>query len=213
MTLLQLNSPKHSNNRLYDKEGISPSLNTAQGGNRQPKIAIPCPTPDRQSSKGVNEESEIQVAIKAKFQKTAYDTNGISPTVRDGHGDVVRVAIPVLTPDRQPKIKVPSATKCGYETAEEGDSIRISHIGSKTGRGRVGKKQSQALLSGGDMYALQNSQIRRLTPVECERLQGFPDGWTEGVSDTQRYKQLGNAVTVNVIEAITKELLEELKEK
>ncbi len=44
--------------------------------------------------------------------------------------------------------------------------------------------------------------IRRLTPLECERLQGFPDGWTEGVSDTQRYKCLGNAVTVNVIEAI-----------
>ena len=44
--------------------------------------------------------------------------------------------------------------------------------------------------------------IRRLTPLECERLQGFPDGWTEGISDTQRYKCLGNAVTVNVIEAI-----------
>jgi len=47
-------------------------------------------------------------------------------------------------------------------------------------------------------------RIRRLTPLECERLQGFPDGWTEGISDTQRYKCLGNAVTVNVIEAIGK---------
>ncbi len=45
-------------------------------------------------------------------------------------------------------------------------------------------------------------RIRRLTPIECERLQSFPDGWTEGISDTQRYKCLGNAVTVNVIEAI-----------
>ena len=44
------------------------------------------------------------------------------------------------------------------------------------------------------------TEIRRLTPVECERLQGFPDGWTFGISDTQRYKCLGNAVTVNVIE-------------
>ena len=44
------------------------------------------------------------------------------------------------------------------------------------------------------------TKIRRLTPVECERLQGFPDGWTEGISDTQRYKCLGNAVTVNVPE-------------
>jgi DNA (cytosine-5)-methyltransferase 1 len=50
------------------------------------------------------------------------------------------------------------------------------------------------------------SSIRRLTPVECERLQGFPDHWTEGVSDTQRYKCLGNAVTVNVIEAIMTKL-------
>ncbi len=53
---------------------------------------------------------------------------------------------------------------------------------------------------------LDNMEIRRLTPVECERLQGFPDGWTEGVSDTQRYKCLGNAVTVNVIEAIMRKL-------
>jgi DNA (cytosine-5)-methyltransferase 1 len=50
-------------------------------------------------------------------------------------------------------------------------------------------------------------RIRRLTPKECERLQGFPDGWTEGVSDTQRYKTLGNAVTVNVIEHIVKKIL------
>ena len=50
-------------------------------------------------------------------------------------------------------------------------------------------------------------QIRRLTPLECERLQGFPDNWTEGVSDTQRYKQCGNAVTVNVIEAIIKKII------
>ncbi len=44
--------------------------------------------------------------------------------------------------------------------------------------------------------------IRRLTPIECERLQGFPDNWTKDLSDTQRYKCLGNAVTTNVIQAI-----------
>jgi DNA (cytosine-5)-methyltransferase 1 len=48
--------------------------------------------------------------------------------------------------------------------------------------------------------------IRRLTPTECERLQGFPDGWTEGISDTQRYKCLGNAVTVNVVYEVAKRL-------
>jgi len=51
-----------------------------------------------------------------------------------------------------------------------------------------------------------NMRIRRLTPTEAERLQGFPDGWTEGVSDTQRYKCLGNAVTTNVITEIGKRL-------
>ena len=44
--------------------------------------------------------------------------------------------------------------------------------------------------------------IRRLTPLECERLQGFPDNWTAGISDSQRYKCLGNAVSVNVVRAI-----------
>jgi len=56
--------------------------------------------------------------------------------------------------------------------------------------------------------ALRKGLIRRLTPIECERLQGFPDGWTKGVSDTQRYKMLGNAVTVNVVEAIGRQLKE-----
>jgi len=47
--------------------------------------------------------------------------------------------------------------------------------------------------------AIQNAVVRRLTPTECERLQGFPDGWTEDQADSHRYKQMGNAVTVNVI--------------
>ena len=51
--------------------------------------------------------------------------------------------------------------------------------------------------------------VRRLTPTECERLQGFPDGWTASQSDTQRYKQMGNAVTVNVIEWIAKRIAED----
>lgn len=46
------------------------------------------------------------------------------------------------------------------------------------------------------------SNVRRLTPTECERLQGFPDGWTDEQTDSHRYKQMGNAVTVNVAEWI-----------
>ena len=52
------------------------------------------------------------------------------------------------------------------------------------------------------------SVVRRLTPVECERLQGFPDNWTEGQADTHRYKQMGNAVAVPVVEWIVKRLME-----
>jgi len=59
------------------------------------------------------------------------------------------------------------------------------------------------------------NKIRRLTPVECERLQGFPDNWTAGFSDTQRYRMMGNAVTTNVIRAIGTKLakLEQNQEK
>jgi DNA (cytosine-5)-methyltransferase 1 len=53
----------------------------------------------------------------------------------------------------------------------------------------------------------EGARIRRLTPLECERLQGFPDNWTVGESDTQRYKMCGNAVTVNVVEAVMKGLM------
>lgn len=66
------------------------------------------------------------------------------------------------------------------------------------------------------VHRLNSSKIRRLTPKECERLQGFPDDWTKyginengekvEISDSQRYKMMGNAVTVNVIAAIAERL-------
>lgn len=49
--------------------------------------------------------------------------------------------------------------------------------------------------------------VRRLTPTECERLQGFPGGWTDGQSDSARYRQLGNAVCVNVAEWIGRRIM------
>lgn len=54
--------------------------------------------------------------------------------------------------------------------------------------------------------------IRRLTPVECARLQGFPDEWNDHLSDTQRYKQYGNAVCVNVAEWIGRNLAQTARE-
>ena len=101
-----------------------------------------------------------------------------------------------------------SNTKDGYSEAYDGDGVRLEYPQSKTARGRVIKGSSNTLKSGTE-GVVQNSRIRRLTEIECERLQGFPDGFTEGVSATQRYKQLGNAVTVNVIEAIANKWLDE----
>ena len=58
----------------------------------------------------------------------------------------------------------------------------------------------------------QNKTVRRLTPVECERLQGFPDDWTAGQADSNRYKQMGNAVAVPVVEWIVGRLVAQLDE-
>jgi len=57
--------------------------------------------------------------------------------------------------------------------------------------------------SSGLQYGIRlDNVVRRLTPVECERLQGFPDQWTANQSDSQRYKQMGNAVAVPVVQWI-----------
>jgi len=58
-----------------------------------------------------------------------------------------------------------------------------------------------------------NSVVRRLTPIECERLQGFPDDWTSGQADQHRYKQMGNAVAVPVVEWIVKRLVGAVNER
>ena len=88
--------------------------------------------------------------------------------------------------------------------------------GTVIGRSETAGPQGKGFGEEGDpMYTLDStsghgvateSVVRRLTPVECERLQGFPDGWTEGQADSHRYKQMGNAVTVNVVEWIGKRL-------
>lgn len=68
---------------------------------------------------------------------------------------------------------------------------------------RSGTKQSTGVIV--------ESNVRRLTPVECERLQGFPDDWTAGQSDSHRYKQMGNAVAVPVVEWIVQGIVDVAK--
>lgn len=84
---------------------------------------------------------------------------------------------------------------------------------SKTRRGRVGKQIANTLTCANEMGVVNRVRIRRLTPKECWRLQGFPDEYFDkakaaGVSDSQLYKQAGNAVTVNVARAIGEKLKE-----
>ena len=111
----------------------------------------------------------------------------------------------------QKKIKIKEATSQGYAEAQIGDSVNLSHPNSKTRRGRVGKQIANTLLTGESQGVVEpDFRIRKLTPRECWRLQGFPD-WAfdkgqEVNSNSQLYKQAGNSVTVSVIAAIAKEL-------
>ena len=88
---------------------------------------------------------------------------------------------PVLTPNREEK------RQNGRRMKEDGEEMFT--------------------LTGQDKHGVFNGQrIRRLTPTECERLQGFPDGWTEGESDSQQYKCCGNAVSVPIVQMIFERL-------
>jgi DNA (cytosine-5)-methyltransferase 1 len=64
--------------------------------------------------------------------------------------------------------------------------------------------------TGGNNVSMvaKETTVRRLTPVECERLQGFPDDWTAGQSDSTRYKQMGNAVAVPVVEWLIQNIVD-----
>ena len=88
------------------------------------------------------------------------------------------------------------ATVKAYD--EYNDSIADTHHTL-----RSGTKQSTGVIM--------ESNVRRLTPVECERLQGFPDDWTAGQSDSHRYKQMGNAVAVPVVEWIVQGIVDVAK--
>ena len=157
----QLNNPTHSNNRIYGEDGISPALNTAQGGNRQPKIRAVL-TPDRPEKR--QNGRRFKEPREPSFTLTGQDIHG--------------VAIDYIN----------KSDKKDFRTFGE-------------------KGIAPSLQARNDTHKLQNNmKIRRLTPTECERLQGFPDGYTEGFSDTQRYKMMGNAVTINVIRAIARRL-------
>lgn len=96
------------------------------------------------------------------------------------------------------RVMVPEATKKGYAIANSGDSIDISFMGSKTRRGRVGNK-AKNIMTSSNVAVNQDHIIRKLTAIECERLMGLPDNYTNYISKTGRIKACGNAFNADVI--------------
>ena len=153
------------------------------------------------------------------FKRGIYDAeNGVRCLKSEQHDTAV-----VL------EVKVKEATKTGYAVARGGrDAVNLSMPGSKTRRGRVGVDMANTLDTGCNqgifvqiseeltVYAVWYPQkqcyiaIRKLTPKECFRLQGWTDDYFARAqlvnSDSQLYKQAGNGVTVNVIEAIANKM-------
>jgi len=105
---------------------------------------------------------------------------------------------------REPKVLViKEATKKGYTEIEDGDCFDATFPNSKTRRGRNMKDKCNCLTAANyDYMRYEHPTYRKLTPTECERLQTVPDNYTSSVSNTQRYKMLGNGWTVDVIKHI-----------
>lgn len=109
-------------------------------------------------------------------------------------------------------VKVNVANKKGYEEANPGDYVNITYPGSKTKRGRVGNGVAHTLTCGdGNAVITENVRIRKLTPRECLRLMGWKDEQIDKIvaakiSGTQQYRQAGNGIVVEVLEAIFKAL-------
>lgn len=93
-----------------------------------------------------------------------------------------------------------------YDPQAHGQPCVIKTANTKAKGDNISTKGISYTLDGSVNQAVVQDKIRRLMPVEYERLQGFPDNWTSMLTDSQRYKTLGNAVTVNVIEWIAKRI-------
>ena len=119
------------------------------------------------------------------------------------------------------KLKLRESTKKGYKEAKVGDGVELSRSHCSIRRGVSHEDQTGALncQEGSWGTVEKDYRIRKLTPVECERLQAFPDNWTkygkddEEISDTQRYKMCGNAVTTTVITHLINEMFEGLNDE
>jgi len=145
-----------------------------------------------------------------------YETwieGGVMPTLNAFDNGDVRTTVIVFHPHYHDGARVQDETMntltsrmgtggnnvSGVATIKAYDEFNDS-IGDTHHTLRSGTKQSTGVIM--------ESNVRRLTPVECERLQGFPDDWTASQSDSTRYKQMGNAVAVPVVEWIVQNIVD-----
>ena len=179
--------------RVYDPSGIATTL-VGEGGGLGAKTGLYLIDQSLTEPK-LTEEARC---ITARYTAGA--------TKRTAMNSGVLEVQPILTQG----IKVRNGTKQGYQLAEVGDSVDLSYPSSLTRRARVGRGIAHNLSCSCQMGAVvwngRVVKIRRLTPKECFRLQGFSDDLFKKAkavnSDAQLYKQAGNGVTVPVVYAI-----------
>lgn len=173
--IIQLNEPNHSNNRVYSEEGISPTLNTMNGGNRQPFIQVTNATKlgylMAKEGDGISLEHPNSTTRRGRVQEQ------MAPTLQCN--DSKGVCVPVLTPERMEK------RQNGRRFKTDGEPMFTLNTQDKHG-----------------IY--DGLTIRKLTPIECFKLMGFLNNEInlDGLSDTQRYKLAGNGWDINLISKI-----------
>lgn len=125
-----------------------------------------------------------------------YDTNGISPAMR-AHGG-----------NKAPKI-VDRHLVVHSTQSRSPDRPSLKNRTSSGGSGHLARQDglTYCVDTGNSQAVEYDAVLRKLTPRECARLQGFPDWFTFPVSDSQAYKQMGNAVTVNVVREIGRKMV------
>lgn len=116
---------------------------------------------------------------------------------------------PLLSEDRSLTIAT-NNDQTLFVTGIQNTVVGRSDTAGPQGKGYTEEGDPMFTLDSSSPHAVAYSEVRRLTPVECERLQGFPDGWTEGQSDSTRYKQMGNAVAVPVVDWIIEGIVDTL---
>lgn len=227
--IIQLNDPVHSNDRVYSELGISPTLNTMQGGNRQPFVQVSEPillNKTKYDKFEVNESAITQTIIsggtapKDKIPCVVIQLNeskesGVKqPYQQNRVYSIEGIMTSLDTESGRKSILVEANTKKGFEKAEEEeDSINFSNPNSKTRRGRVGKKVAQTLDTACNQGVFTQQRIRRLTPTECFRLMDFNPEMIEKtissglISDSQLYKQAGNSICVEPLKLLMQKIL------